>query len=99
MSNLPEFLTDSELEGTLKLAMGNGECEGAKRSDSIPPTKLTNNPVPRTAHRLTAISTPPMQISRALDTSSLKYGFILFHSQEQRDGFIEEFDGKEVSGC
>jgi hypothetical protein len=65
MTNLPEFLTDSQLQSTLKASMK-------------------------------AISAPPLQISRALDTSSLKYGFIIFQSQSQRDDFIAEHDGKEL---
>ncbi|GMI42246.1 hypothetical protein TrCOL_g4132 [Triparma columacea] len=65
MTNLPEFLTDAQLQSSLKASMN-------------------------------AVSAPPLQICRSLDTSSLKYGFIIFQTPDHRDAFVAEHDGKEL---
>ena len=39
---------------------------------------------------------PPLMVARKADTSSLRYGYVAFKDEEQRDAFVEERDGEAL---
>ncbi|GMI14761.1 hypothetical protein TrVE_jg7324 [Triparma verrucosa] len=85
VSGFGEFLNEGKL--TQLLFRPNG---ADKANESSPSGESTSTVVQRYP-----ANPPPLMIARGVDTSSLKYGFIVFQNNELRDSFIEEFDGRE----